>query len=196
MLRIALTGGIACGKSVAAGMIADMGLCTIEADEIAREVMQPGTEVYRDVKRCFGSAALDAEGKIDRKALGRVVMNDAEKRKELNAIVHPHVISRWREWLETRPDNTRAAVVVVPLLYEAGQGDGWDAVICLHAGRSEQVARLEQRGIAPEEAAKWLAAQMKLSEKAKLADYVICNNGSLKELREQIDMVINRILER
>lgn len=196
MIRIALTGGIACGKSVSARMLSEMGLEIIEADDIARELMEPGTEVYRDVKRSFGPKVFDREGKVDRKILGRVVMNDPEKRAKLNAIIHPHVIERWERWLTERPKSARAAVVVVPLLYEAGQGEGWDAVICVCSGRAEQVARLEERGIRPEEAAKWLAAQMKLADKMKLADYVICNNGSLDILKRQINDVITDILER
>ncbi len=196
MLRIALTGGIACGKSVSAGLISEMGFDVIEADEIARDLMRPGSKVYRDVKRCFGPEVFGPEGDIDRKALGRVVMGNVERREKLNAIVHPHVIRKWEEWLDDRPKDMVAAVVVVPLLYEAGQGDGWDAVISLYADRTAQVARLAERGISAEEAAKWLAAQMKPGEKAKRADYVICNNGSLKELKIQIDRVMNRILEK
>lgn len=196
MLRIALTGGIACGKSVAAEMVSEMGLQVIEADEIARQLMQPGTKVFRDVKRCFGAKVLDSSGEIDRKVLGRAVMNDPELRAKLNAIVHPHVIEAWNRWLGEVEGKSAAAMVVVPLLYEAGQGKGWDAVICVYASRAVQVARLAGRGIAPEEAAKWLAAQMKLSEKMKLADYVVCNNGSLEIFSKQIHDVMKEILER
>ena len=195
-MRIALTGGIACGKSVSAGMMADMGLEVIEADDIARELMEPGTEVYRDVKRCFGSKVFDGEGKVDRKILGRTVMNDPEMRAKLNAIVHPHVIESWNRWLSDSDEKAGAAVVVVPLLFEAGQGEGWDAVICVSSARATQVARLEERGIPPEEAAKWLAAQMKLADKMKLSDYVICNNGSLHILKQQINDVIKKVMER
>ena len=173
-----------------------MGIDVIEADDIARGLMIPGTEVYRDIKRRFGSGVFDSEGNIDRKVLGRMVMGDREERAALNSIVHPHVIEMWQEWFRERPSETRAAAVVVPLLYEAGQGDGWDAVICLYSGRAEQVSRLAGRGIASEEAAKWLAAQMKLTDKMKLADYVVCNNGSLEVLREQIYRTINRIMEK
>ncbi len=196
MVRIALTGGIACGKSLVGNMLSSKGCDVIEADEIARELMRPGTEVCRDVKREFGHGIFDESGQVDRKLLGRLVMDDPGMRCKLNTIVHPHVIARWEGWLKEREGAKGVATVIVPLLYEAGQGDGWDAVICVYTARSIQVARLAERGIVAEDAAKWLAAQMKLSDKMRNADYVICNSGSKQVLEQQIDDVINKIVER
>lgn len=196
MLRIALTGGIACGKSLAGSMLSAKGCDVIEADDIARELMQPGTAVYRDLRRSFGSNVFDEEGNVDRKLLGRLVMGDRAMRAKLNAIVHPRVIEHWEGWLTEREAQQGLATVIVPLLYEAGQGEGWDAVICVQAARPIQVERLAERGIAAEDAAKWLAAQMRLSEKMQRADYVICNSGSREVLEQQIDDVMNKIVER
>ena len=196
MQRLALTGGIACGKSLAASMLTEQGCDVIEADEIARELMQPGTEVYRDVKRSFGAKVFDGDGQVDRKVLGRMVMADPSARAKLNAIVHPHVIEEWNGWLKEREGRDGTAIVVVPLLFEAEQGEGWDSVICVYAGRKEQVERLAGRGIPAEEAVKWLAAQMKLSDKMRKADHVICNNGSKEVLRQQVDRILNKILEK
>ena len=195
MVRIALTGGIACGKSFVGSMLSSKGCDVIEADDIARELMKPGTEVYRDVRRSFGPSVFDDDGQVDRKLLGRLVMDDPAMRGKLNAIVHPSVIERWEGWLSERSAKQGRATVIVPLLYEAEQGEGWDAVICVHASRPIQVQRLTERGIAAEDAAKWLAAQMKLSEKMQRADYVICNSGSKAVLEQQIDDVMNKIVE-
>jgi dephospho-CoA kinase len=195
MLRIALTGGIACGKSLAASILSEKGFDVIEADDIAKDLMQAGKAAYRDVKRAFGSKVIDGSGEIDRKVLGELVMGDTGLRLKLNEIVHPRVIEQWQSWLAERQGGDGVAVVVVPLLYEAGQGDGWDAVICVSARRDVQVERLAGRGITPEAAAKWLAAQMKLAEKMKMSDFVISNNGSIEILKQQIDSVMNKILE-
>lgn len=196
MVRVALTGGIACGKSLSALILGEMGCDVVEADDIARDCMRPGTAVYRDIKRCFGGKVISESGEIDRKGLGRLVMNDQKLRGQLNAIVHPGVIDKWQRWLAERENKKGLAVVVVPLLYEAGQGDGWDAVICLCSERSLQVSRLAERGIPPGEAVKWLAAQMRLEEKVKRADFVVCNNGSENILRKQIECIVKAIAEK
>lgn len=196
MIRIALTGGIACGKSLSGHMLREKGHEVIEADHIARDVMKPGTACMRDIKRCFGSGVFDANGDVDRKALGRLVMGDADLRARLNSIVHPLVIQLWEVWLKERENRQGMAVVVVPLLYEVGAGSGWDAVICVYASRTVQEARLAERGIPPEEAVNWLSAQMRLSEKMRRADFVICNNGSRDILRQQIDNVAKMIMEK
>lgn len=195
-MRIAVTGGIACGKSLAGRILMEKGHDVIDADEIARDVMKPGTACLRDIKRCFGGGVFTASGEVDRTALGRLVMGDLEMRQKLNAIVHPPVIVKWENWLKERESRRGLAVVIVPLLYEVGAGAGWDSVICVYASRAVQVARLVERGISPEEAVKWLSAQMQLSEKMKRADYVVCNNGSIGVFRQQIDNVEEMIMER
>lgn len=196
MKRVALTGGIACGKSIAGRIFSEQGHEIIEADNIARDVMVPGTTCFRDIKRCFGPAVFDDEGLIDRKVLGRMVMSDAALRAKLNSIVHPLVIKRWQEWLKEREQGQGLALVIVPLLYEIGEGASWDSVVCVYASRAEQVSRLAKRGIPAEEAVKWLSAQMKLAEKMRRADFVLCNNGSKTILGHQIDNVAKMILER
>jgi len=196
MIRIALTGGIACGKSLSGYMLREKGHEVIEADQIARDVMKPGTACMSDIKRCFGSGVFDASGDVDRKALGRLVMGDADLRARLNSIVHPLVIQLWEGWLKERENRQGLAVVVVPLLYEVGAGSGWDDVICVYASRPVQEARLAERGIPAKEAVNWLSAQMRLSEKMRRADFVICNNGSRDILRQQIDNVAKMIMEK
>ncbi len=186
-LRVALTGGIACGKSTAGRMLAEHGVAVCDADEIARELLAPGTPYTRRVIERFGPSIVDAAGAIDRRALGRRVFMDAAERAALEAIVHPETLRRLGAWLDEQRRMGRSAAAIVPLLFEVGATVGWDAVICVTADMAVVRRRLAERGLTPDEAERRVAAQWSLAEKARRADYVIENNGTLDELRRAVE---------
>ncbi len=192
MTRIAVTGGIACGKSLFGAFLAEQGFVVYDADELAHDLMMPGMPVFSRVVEVFGTDILGEDGAIDRKVLGDIVFSDADKRLKLNTIVHPEVKKAWMRAIK----DLRMSAVVVPLLYEAGEGDGWDAVICVSASEILQIRRLVQRGLSETDAGKRIAAQMPVSEKMVLSDYVVINDGTKNLLREQTMRVLNCILEK
>jgi dephospho-CoA kinase len=144
----------------------------------------------------FGPGILAEDGSIDRRRLGQVVFSQGERRAALNRIVHPPVRDAWRAWAADRQADGEHAVVVIPLLYEVGEGQGWDAVVCVACSPDEQRRRLRGRGLTPGEVDQRLEAQMPLARKTALSDYVIYNSGSLKVLEEQTVRVWRRVLER
>jgi len=195
MVRIAITGGIACGKSLVGAVAAAHGVEIIDADDIAHEMMQPGHRVFQEVVRQFGRGILDEAGCADRQALGKLVFANAAQRRELNAIVHPEVRKVWQEWLAQRPHGLAAAAVIIPLYYEVGEGPGWDVAVCVACTHATQMERLRQRGLSEDEAQKRIAAQMALGEKIERADYVIMNDGTKQMTEDQTVRVLGRILE-
>lgn len=197
MVRFSITGGIACGKSLVGAFMRNQGVDVCEADDLARRLMEPGGGAYELVIRSFGSGIMDADGRIDRQRLGALVFADEGERMRLNAIVHPLVRQAWRAWMDERATmRCRAAAVIVPLLYEIGEGAGWDAVVCVCAGPSVQRARLLERGLTEDGAYQRVAAQMTQAEKAERSDYVIVNDGTREVLQEQTKRVLESILEK
>jgi len=197
MLRVAVTGGIACGKSLVGSCLGRMGFAVCEADELAHRVMLPGQPAFDAVVARFGKGIVGADGRIERKVLGRLVFGCPESLAALNAAVHPHVIAAWGKWLDELDRRALpAAAVVAPLLYESGRGAGWDAVICVASPRREQLRRLTERGLSEAEAVLRIEAQMPLDRKVGLADYVVANTGALAALEDQVTMVANAILKR
>lgn len=187
VLRVGLTGGIASGKSEVARRLAEHGAVVIDADDLAREVVAPGTPGHAAVVERFGHEILRADGVIDRKRLGAIVFADEAARSALNAIVHPLV----RAGAAAREDAAPQGAIVVhdiPLLVETGQQDRFDVVVVVAASPQLQRHRLlAGRGMAPEAADARLAAQAPLAEKVAAADVVIDNNGTLAELQRQVD---------
>ena len=195
MLRIALTGGIACGKSRVGSILAQRGVAVCEADQVAHDLMRPGLPAHGEIVAEFGRDVLNADGLIDRAKLGARVFADTAALARLNAIVHPRVVASWEQWLAGLPVPTPAAVVIIPLLYEAGLEGAWDAVVCVSAPREVQEARLQARGFTLEEARRRMAAQMPVQEKARRADFVIDNDGTVSKLERQTEEVLTRLLE-
>src|SRR6478735_10332924 len=153
-MRVGLTGGVASGKSTVAAMLAELGAVVIDADALAREVVAKGTPGLAAVVEEFGEELLGADGELDRPAMGRLVFNDAQARKRLEAIVHPLVFERIVE-LEEQAQQDDAAVVVhdIPLLAESGRADTFDAVLVVDAPAHLQVERMTRdRGWSTEEA--------------------------------------------
>lgn len=197
MVSIAVTGGIACGKSLFGAMLVESGIAVCEADELAHAALEPGAEAFADVAREFGGGVLAADGRIDRRALGAVVFSDASRLQRLNALVHPHVVRRMAGWLRERSESgAQAAAVIIPLLYEVGLSGTWDAEVCVCSPARAQVERLMGRGFAAPEAWQRIQAQWPLSAKCERADYVLVNNGTEARFRRQAKRVIDRILER
>ena len=180
---VGMTGGIGCGKSTAAGFLAEAGIDVFEADTAAHEAIRPGGEAYDDVAEAFGQDILAGDGTIDRRALGRVVFGCPSAMRLLNALVHPRVRERWEAWEENVRQENRCGVVVIPLLYEAGYAVDWDAVLCVAASPDVVRERLTQRGWTEEEIRQRLAAQWPVEEKVRRADAVSWNDGSLQELK-------------
>jgi len=196
MLKLAITGGIACGKSLVGSCLAAQGVPVCDADDLAHAAMSPGTDLHALVVAEFGNRILKPDGAIDRQKLGALVFSSVEKREKLNRMVHPRVRLAWEQWLREREGKFPVAAVIIPLLYEVGLEDGWDAVVCVMASRAMQMARLRARGLSEEEAVRRITAQMPLVAKAERADYVIVNNGSRQLLEEQTMRVLKSIREK
>jgi dephospho-CoA kinase len=187
MLMVGLTGGIGAGKSAVAARLAELGAVVIDADQLARAVVAPGTEGLAEVVAAFGAGVLDADGALDRPALGRLVFGDEQARRRLESIIHPRVRARTAELAASAaPD----AIVVndVPLLVETGLAAGYDIVIVVLADETERVERLARdRGMSEAEARSRMAAQATDEQRRAVADVVLTNNGTLDELRAQVD---------
>lgn len=192
MIKIAVTGGIACGKSVVGQIIAREGVPVCEADEVGHEVLERNQEVREKVIREFGREITGSDGLIDRMALGRLVFADSGRREALNALVHPAIMGRIADWVKSQA--TDCVAVIIPLLYEIGAEKEWDKVICVGAPEAEQLQRLTERGLSPDEAQARIAAQMSLAMKMERADFVIYNCGSKALLEEQTKQVMRNIL--
>jgi len=194
MLRIAVTGGIACGKSLVGSFLEDGGVAVCDSDALAHETIAPGQPAHGEIIEAFGEGVLDAKGAVDRAVLGDRVFSDPEQREKLNAIVHPRVREGWRAWLREREAASRAAAVIIPLLFEVGVDLEWDAIICVTAAEATQLQRMATRGLSEADARRRLAAQLPNAEKARRSGYVIENSGTVEELRMQVNEVIERIL--
>lgn len=193
MRTIAITGNIACGKSLAGRYLAEMGIPVRDADDVAREVLAAGEAVREKVVEAFGAGVLGAGGEIDRAALGSEVFGDDAKRERLNSLMHPEIMRRLRQWVESRDAACPCAAVIIPLLYEVGDEANWDAVICVAAPEAEQRRRLQARGLSAGEAEARMRAQLPQAEKMRRADAVIFNCGSEALLREQTERAIRLI---
>lgn len=178
---VGLTGGIATGKSLVSAEFKRLGARVIDADEIAREVVEPGKPAYGEIVAEFGSPVLNPDGTIDRKALAERVFSDKEALAKLNGITHPRIRERIREEI-ARAGKDEIVVIDVPLLLEGPLKDAVDRIIVIYADEEKQIERLDKRnGTSREEALKRLASQMPVTEKLKFADYVIDNNGAVEE---------------
>ena len=185
-VEVALTGGIACGKSAAAAVLESAGVAVLDTDRVAHEVMAPGEPVYAAVVEAFGREILAPQGAIDRAVLGEKVFRSEEARAVLNALVHPAVRRRWRAWVAERRAADESCVVAIPLLFEAGVAAGWTAIVCVTAEDAVARERLRARGWTDAQARRRIAAQMPVEEKAARSDYVIANNGTLEDLKRKV----------
>ena len=185
---LGLTGGIGAGKSTVADLLADRGAVVIDADEVARSVVEPGGPAYDPVVRRFGEAAiLDEHGRIDRARLAEVAFADDQARSDLNALIHPAVEAVVRDRLAELDRPGRVVVVQVPLLVEAGWGRLADRVVVVDCPEDVAVRRLvDLRGMDEADARRRIAAQATREDRRAAADIVIPNDGTLAELRQRV----------
>lgn len=194
MRRIALTGGIATGKSYVRAQFERLGVPTSDADAIAREVVAPGTPGLADVIERFGPEVLDSSGALDRKRLASVVFADAAARRDLEAIIHPRVKEATDRWFASLGDSHPFAIADIPLLYEAGRDKDFDEVIVVACNPETQLRRvIERDGLTEEEASARLAAQLPIEDKVKRADHVIRTDGSFTDTDRQVEDLPQRL---
>jgi dephospho-CoA kinase len=194
MVRAALTGGIATGKSFCLARFAELGAATVDADILARDAVAPGSPGLVLVVDRFGPSVLQQDGRLDRAALGRIVFADRAARADLEAIVHPEVYRRIREWSANLPLGTRVAIADIPLLFETGHHHQFQPVIVCACSPAEQVRRIVARNSLTEaEARARLAAQWPIDEKIARADYVIRTDGTHDETARQVRVVYDRL---
>ena len=196
MLRVGLTGGIGAGKSEVSRRLAAHGAVIIDADLVAREVVEPGTEGLAEVAEAFGSEVLRPDGGLDRGRLGDLVFADPELRSKLNAIIHPRVARRMAE-LERAAGPGAIVVHDVPLIAENGRAGAYDVIVVVDAPPKIQAERLvRRRGMTREQARARMAAQASREQRLAIADIVIDNSGSLAELDRQVGDLWARLRRR
>lgn len=192
MRKVALTGGIATGKSYALARFARKGVPTIDADMLARTVVARGEPAWSAVRDRFGDGVLQSNGEIDRARLGALIFSDPAARRDLEAIIHPAVYSAIRAWYESMQDvPPHFAVADIPLLFETGHDRQFDRIVVTWCPEPVQIQRMAGRnGLSEAEARQRLAAQMPLEEKVRRAHHVIRTDGTFEETDRQIDAVI------
>ena len=187
MLRVGLTGGIASGKTSVSDALGERGAVVIDADVLARQVVEPGTPGLAAVAERFGTEVLTGDGRLNREALGRLVFADPEARRELEAIVHPAVRARAAE-IEATADSDAVVVHVIPLLVETGQQDDYDVLVVVDVEPERQLERLRQRnGLDAEAANARIAAQSTRAARLAVADIVLDNDTGPDDLLDQVD---------
>jgi len=197
VLLVGLTGGIGSGKSTVAAMLAERGAVIVDADEVARAVVEPGTPALAKLVERFGEGVLAPDGALDRKALATVAFADEQSRKDLEAITHPAINEEFLRRMQAAPPD---AIVVcdVPLLAESKQAQarGYPVVVVVEAPVDVRLDRLVERGIDRDDAARRMAAQASDEERRKLATHVIDNSGDLPALERQVDDLWADLLRR
>jgi len=196
-LRVGLSGGLATGKSTVLAVFAALGARVLDADQLAREVLAPGTPGHLEAAEIFGAEVLAGDGSIDRAKLAAKVFADPEARRRLEAMVHPEVLRREQEWREQVEASAESGVLVVDatLILELGRSRAYDLLVVTVCPEEEQVRRAVLRGMSAADARARLAAQMPGAEKASRADLVIDTSGSLAQTQARAREVY-RELER
>ena len=195
--KLALTGGIATGKSHARERFEELGIPTVDADEIARKLPRRHSEALEAIVRRFGPAILNRNGTLNRRALAAVVFANPDARHDLEGILHPAVyraIQAWFEHLELLGRH-RIGLADIPLLYETGRHAGFDKVIVTWCPEELQMTRMLDRGMTEQEAQQRMAAQLPSAEKKARADYVIDTSGSKEDSKRQVDAIFDQLVE-
>ena len=197
MLSVALTGNVASGKSAVAGFWSRAGVPVVDADDLARRAVEPGSAGLEAVRGAFGDGVVAPDGALDRAALRRLVFEDEEARRRLEAIVHPRVWELRDAWLRERAaEGHRLAVSEIPLLFETGREGDFDVVVLVDAPVATRLGRLvRERGLGEAEARRIMAAQMDPAEKRRRADHVLENDGSLAELEMRAAALLETLRE-
>ncbi len=196
MLLLGLTGGIASGKSTVSKMLTDLGWHVIDADEIAKKVVEPGTPGLKVLIKEFGKEILSNDGQLDRKALGKIIFSNPSLRNRLNQGLHPLILNKIKDKVEYLEKNSSHRMVVIdaPLLMETGLDKTTDYNIVVSLDKNMQLERLMKRDkLELEEAEKRINSQMPLPEKLKRADFIIDNSGSISETASQVRRLYQEI---
>ena len=193
--RIALTGGIATGKSYVRARLEKLGVPTIDSDALAREAVAPGTSGFSEVVREFGPSVVSPSGELDRQKLAAIVFSEPRSRRALEAIIHPRVREATDAWFSSLdPASHPFAVADIPLLFEVEREKDFDAVIVVAVDPGTQLKRVVQRdGMSEHEARKRLQAQLPIDDKVRRADYVIRTDDSLVETDRQVKRVVEQL---
>lgn len=195
MLRVALTGGIGSGKSLVGEILEELGALVIDSDQLAREVIERGSPGYEEVVTAFGDSIL-SEGQIDRSKLAAVVFNESDLRKKLESIIHP-LVREAAEKLARKLPSGAILINQIPLLVESDGAKRFDYVVTVSADEELRRERLRLRGLKDYEITQRMAAQVSDSEREKIANYIIRNDGSIDELTRAVEeLMANELLPR
>jgi dephospho-CoA kinase len=188
MLRVGLTGGIACGKSTISRMFRDLDIPILDADPLAHELLEPGQPVYDQVVKEFGPEILANDKSIDRSKLGPIVFADPEKLKRLNQIIHPHIVEIVDRWFATldQPGGPPIAIVEAALLIEAGYRPKLNCLIVVRCTPGQQLARLRERGLNEIQAQQRINSQIPIEDKIKVADEIVDGGTTFEETSRQV----------
>jgi dephospho-CoA kinase len=193
MKVLGLTGGIGSGKSMVASMFAQLGADVIDADRLARDVVEPGQPALQEIASTFGRDILLPDGRLDRGKLGRIIFADPVARGTLNAITHPRIRERMDAEIAARQSGPGVLIVDIPLLFENERTDRVETVIVVWVDTETQLRRLVERDeLSEHDARQRIAAQIPLDEKRARADVVIDNSGSRENTRRQVDAIYRR----
>ena len=193
MRVIALTGGIGCGKSLAAQYFAELGALVIDADQLARAAIERGSQGFDEVVSFFGDSILN-NGDIDRRALGELIFKDAEAKRKLESIVHPFVRREFEEAVASLKSD-EVLVYEIPLLVETGAQDRFDIVVTVESELENRISRLRQRGMHISEIEGRIASQATREQRVEAADFLIENDGSEDELLRQVENIWDSLHE-
>lgn len=197
MKRIGLTGGIGSGKSTVAKMFEELGAVIIDADQISRDLMRPGSPVLAQVAETFGNQILTNDGHLIRPELAKIVFSDSQAREKLNNIVHPAVrrhSAQLAEEAQAAPDFSGIIIEDIPLLAETGQAHRFDAVVVVEVEPDIRLQRLvQQRGMAEDDARARMAAQASDEQRREIATWVVDNSRSLDDTRAQVEEIYSRL---
>ena len=189
-----LTGGVGMGKSTAAEFLRARGAQVVDADELARQLVQPGQPALAEIQTEFGKKVIAPDGRLRRDELARIVFADAAAREKLEAILHPRIGERWLAQIETwRGENRALAVVVIPLLFETRAESHFDKIICVACSAPAQRERLLARGWTPEQIQQRLAAQWPVEQKISRADFVVWTDGAPDTQVRQLERIFVKL---
>jgi len=192
MKLFGLTGGIGMGKSAAANFFAERGVPIADTDLLARRVVEPGQPALKEIQAAFGDAVIAPDGQLRRDVLARIVFSDSLQREKLESLTHPRIRELWKEQVELwRARQTPIACVVIPLLFETGAEEEFDATLCVACSSATQQKRLQERGWTAEQISQRIAAQFPVEKKIARASFVIWNESSLEILAAQLDRILS-----
>jgi dephospho-CoA kinase len=189
-----LTGGVGMGKSTAAGFFSNRGVCVVDTDAIARELVQPGQPALAEIQNHFGPYLIDSTGQLKRDELARLVFADRDARQKLEAILHPRIRESWLRQVEVwRRDKRPLAMVVIPLLFETHAETCFDTVICVACSAQTQWQRLRERGWLDDQIRLRIAAQLPVEQKVHRSQFVIWTEGLPQVHEQQVTGLLHRL---